>query len=215
MVRLTVTFPWLSDLESLTASESCCKHFNVSSHVFPNLAPRSYTAPPPLDVSWALDILAAPWGPAQRCLLLEDSNPPGSACLDWEPKSRLCPVPNWICFGCNRKGNLVALPGKGGHRGLITLKIVCPNLEGVVRSLLWKVQRGCDPLVNILLRLVMRQLGVSTINFLIPTSLGSVYLFVGSIPLTSPTWAARQLRSLLCILWGGTRTLSWGCSIVS
>ena len=70
------------------------------------------------------------------------------------------------------------------------------------------VQRGCDQLMNILLRLVMRQLGVSTINFLIPTSLGSVYLFGGSILLTFPTWAAKQLKSHLCILWEETRTLS-------
>ena len=62
--------------------------------------------------------------------------------------------------------------------------------------------------MNILLRLVMRQLGVSPINFLIPTSLGSVYLFGGSILLTFPTWAAKQLKSHLCILWEGTRILS-------
>ena len=28
------------------------------------------------------------------------------------------------------KNNFIALPGKGGHSGLVTLKTVCPNLGG-------------------------------------------------------------------------------------
>ena len=38
-------------------------------------------------------------------------------------------------LGEAERNSFVALPGKGGHSGLNTLKTVCPALEGVVRNL--------------------------------------------------------------------------------
>ena len=43
------------------------------------------------------------------------------------------PVPNQIkdrVLSEVEKNSFIALPGKGGHSGLVPSKIVCPNLEG-------------------------------------------------------------------------------------
>ena len=49
------------------------------------------------------------------------------------------------------KNSFIALPGKGGHNGIMPSKLLCPHLEGVVRSFMVMVQRGRDQLVDILL----------------------------------------------------------------
>ena len=49
------------------------------------------------------------------------------------------------------KNSFIALPGKGGLQPANALKTVCPDLEGVVRSIIVMVQRGCDQLMDILL----------------------------------------------------------------
>ena len=49
------------------------------------------------------------------------------------------------------KDSFITLPGKGGHSGLLPQKIMCPNLERIVRNFIIMVQRGCDQLLDILL----------------------------------------------------------------
>ena len=48
------------------------------------------------------------------------------------------------------KNSFIALPGKGGHSGLVPSKL-CHDLEAVVKSFIGMVQRGYDQLVDILL----------------------------------------------------------------
>ena len=73
------------------------------------------------------------------------------------------------------KNSFIALPGKRGHSG-IRPSGLCVNLEGVVRSFIVMFQRGRDQLVDILSGIGGRQVGVSTINLLLPASLGSTCL---------------------------------------
>ena len=44
------------------------------------------------------------------------------------------------------KKKFIAWSGKGGHSRLMPSKL-CPDLEGVVRSLIVMVQKGHDPLM--------------------------------------------------------------------
>ena len=40
-------------------------------------------------------------------------------------------MPNWdTVFSEVRKNSFIALPGEGGHSGLLPLKTVCPNMGG-------------------------------------------------------------------------------------
>ena len=61
----------------------------------------------------------------------------------------LCtPVPNRISevrvLGEIEKNSFIALPGKGGHSGLLPSKTVCPNQGSLVRSFMAMVQgSGC------------------------------------------------------------------------
>ena len=48
-------------------------------------------------------------------------------------------------------GSFISLPGKGGHSGLMSSKLLCANLQKIVRSLIVTVQRGHDQLMAILL----------------------------------------------------------------
>ena len=50
----------------------------------------------------------------------------------------------------SEKNSFIALPGRGGHSGLLPSKL-CSHLEGVVRSFTGMVQRGRGQLVGILL----------------------------------------------------------------
>ena len=48
-------------------------------------------------------------------------------------------------------GSFITLPGKGGHSGLMSSKLLCPNLQKIVRSFIVTVQRGRDQLMAVLL----------------------------------------------------------------
>ena len=50
-----------------------------------------------------------------------------------------------------QKKSFIALLGRVGPQRANTLKIVCPNLEGVVRSFITMAQTEGDQLVDILL----------------------------------------------------------------
>ena len=65
---------------------------------------------------------------------------------------QLCVVWFWGFFFEVEKESFITLPGKGGHSGLLPWKSTCPHLERIVRSFIVMVQRGCDQLVDILLR---------------------------------------------------------------
>ena len=83
----------------------------------------------------------------------------------------------------------------------------------VVRSFTVMVQRGGDHPVDILL---IGYVGGSIISLLVPTSLGSICLWVTYIShLVEVSISAKQLKDVsLCIPWGVARTLPQGCTIV-
>jgi len=62
---------------------------------------------------------------------------------------------------------------------------MCLYMEGVVKSFITMVQRGCDQLAAILLIGWWEVMRVSTNQASVSSG---VYVFVGSMPLASPTW---------------------------
>ena len=104
-----------------------------------------------------------------------------------------------------------------GPHGLMPSKM-CPNLEGLVRCFTVMIQR-----VLICLWTFFWLVGgeVSQIEHLQPScSWAWVYGLVGIMLLISPTWWRFQYlqngsKIVMCIPWGGTRTLVQGWTIVS
>jgi len=54
-------------------------------------------------------------------------------------------------LGWSKKNSFIVFLGKVGPQQANTLKTVCPNLEGVVRSFIIMAQTKCDQLVDVLL----------------------------------------------------------------
>ena len=48
-------------------------------------------------------------------------------------------------------GSFITLPDRGCHSGLMSSKLLCPNLRKIVRSVIVTVQRGRDQLIGVLL----------------------------------------------------------------
>ena len=69
--------------------------------------------------------------------------------------------------------SFIALPGKGGHSGLLPSKTVCPDLERVMKSFVVMIQRGHDQLIHSSDWLIVRCVGVCIINLLVSKGLGS------------------------------------------
>ena len=118
---------------------------------------------------------------------------------------------NWfylvvVCFcffGWSRKAQLYCFARQRGPQQAHALKTVCPNLEGEVRSFTVMVQReGRDQLVDILLIGWWGgkwELASSAFWF----NRSGVYVLVGSIELTSPTWWGFQY-DFRCYLFQGS-----------
>ena len=103
-----------------------------------------------------------------------------------------------------------------GPHGLMPSKM-CPNLEGLVRCFTVMVQRGLICLWTFFW-LVGGEVRSSIFNLLVPGP--GVYGLVGIMLLISPTWWRFQYlqncsKIVMCIPWGGTRTLVQGWTIVS
>ena len=61
----------------------------------------------------------------------------GTPALDAEHSTSLhwCQIESWTwSFGWSRKNSFIALPGKGGHSGLLPFKTALPTREDLVRS---------------------------------------------------------------------------------
>ena len=117
-------------------------------------------------------------------------------------------------------GSFISLPGKGGHSGLMSSKLLCANLQKIVRSLIVTVQRGHDQLMAILLMGWWWGKQESTSSTFRSYWFG-VYILVDSIPsliITFSLWegvsvSAEQLKDIVVSMcsWGN-RTLFQGWS---
>ena len=130
-------------------------------------------------------------------------------------------VPNRISeteFGWSRKKSFIALPGKWEHSGLLPSKLCIPTQVDLVGSFMAMLKGGVADKGQGVCRasgsLLMSFCGpwgyqiVTSLEWRMPHQV--VNVFVGDFG------SSEELKDIvMCILWGGTRTLPQGCTIVS
>ena len=118
------------------------------------------------------------------------------------------------------ENSFIALPGKRGHSRLMPSKLCVPTWRGVVRSFTVMVQRGCDQLMDFLLIgwwWGKWESASSTFWFQPVWGLRACEQHtVNFSHLVGVSVSAEQLKDIVvCIPWGGARTLPQGHTIVS
>ena len=114
------------------------------------------------------------------------------------------------------KKSFFALPSKGGHSGLIPWKTVCPNLGGFGEEFSSYGSRS-----GLLIRMGCVQ-GLHSFNLasggllMSFSRLSNCSFSPEHLPFGRGFSSTEELKDIvMCIPWGGTRTLPQGCTIVS
>ena len=120
-------------------------------------------------------------------------------------------------FFLSRKNSFIALPGKWEHSGLLPSKLCIPTQVDLVGSFMAMLKGGVADKGQG----VCRASGSLLMSFCGPWGYQTVTSLERRMPhqvvnvFVRDFGSLEELKDIMCILWGGTRTLLQGCTIVS